>query len=38
MGSITNLYASPASVGEYLVGKQLPYVGLAMLAYRRWWP
>jgi len=33
MGSITNLYASPASVGEYLVGKQLPYVGLAMLAY-----
>ncbi|WP_439672970.1 ribosome-associated ATPase/putative transporter RbbA (plasmid) [Cupriavidus necator] len=33
MGSITNLYASPASVGEYLLGKQLPYAGLAMLAY-----
>jgi ribosome-dependent ATPase len=26
MGSITNVYASPATVGEYLLGKQLPYV------------
>ncbi|AOY96460.1 multidrug ABC transporter ATP-binding protein [Cupriavidus sp. USMAA2-4] len=33
MGSITNLYASPAGVGEYLLGKQLPYAGLAMVAY-----
>ncbi|MDQ8035016.1 MAG: ABC transporter permease, partial [Bordetella sp.] len=33
MGSITNLYASPASVGQYLLGKQLPYVVLAMLSY-----
>ncbi|WP_321938332.1 ribosome-associated ATPase/putative transporter RbbA [Paraburkholderia sp. J8-2] len=33
MGSITNLYASPASVGEYLLGKQMPYVALAMLSY-----
>lgn len=33
MGSITNLYASPASVAEYLLGKQLPYVMLAMLSY-----
>ena len=33
MGSITNLYASPASVGQYLLGKQLPYVALAMLSY-----
>jgi ribosome-dependent ATPase len=33
MGSITNLYASPATVGQYLLGKQLPYVGLAMLSY-----
>lgn len=33
MGSITNLYASPASVGEYLIGKQLPYVALAMASY-----
>jgi len=33
MGSIINLYASPASVGEFLVGKQLPYIGLAMLSF-----
>jgi ribosome-dependent ATPase len=33
MGSITNLYASPAGVGEYLLGKQAPYVGLAMASY-----
>ena len=26
LGSITNLYASPASVGEFLIGKQAPYV------------
>ena len=33
IGSIINLYASPATIGEYLIGKQLPYVGLAMLSY-----
>ncbi|MDE2431344.1 MAG: ribosome-associated ATPase/putative transporter RbbA [Burkholderiales bacterium] len=33
MGSIINLYASPASVGQFLIGKQLPYIGLAMLSY-----
>ena len=33
IGSIINLYASPATVGQYLIGKQLPYVGLAMLSY-----
>ncbi|MGE5452302.1 MAG: ribosome-associated ATPase/putative transporter RbbA [Acidobacteriota bacterium] len=33
MGSIINLYASPASVGQFLIGKQLPYVALAMLSY-----
>jgi ribosome-dependent ATPase len=33
MGSITNLYASPATVGEFLLGKQLPYIGLTMLSY-----
>ena len=33
IGSITNLYASPATVGEYLIGKHLPYVGLAMFSY-----
>ena len=26
IGSIANLYASPASVTQYLIGKQLPYV------------
>jgi ribosome-dependent ATPase len=26
IGSISNLYASPATVGEFLLGKQLPYV------------
>jgi ribosome-dependent ATPase len=26
LGSITNLYASPATVAEFLLGKQLPYV------------
>ena len=33
MGSVINLYASPASVGQFLIGKQLPYIGLAMLSY-----
>ncbi|MGR3807876.1 ribosome-associated ATPase/putative transporter RbbA [Pasteurella testudinis] len=33
IGSITNLYASPASVGQYLLGKQLPYVALSLLSY-----
>lgn len=33
MGSIVNLYASPASVGQFLVGKQLPYIALAMFSF-----
>jgi ribosome-dependent ATPase len=33
IGSILNLYSSPASVGEYLLGKQLPYVAIAMVSY-----
>jgi ribosome-dependent ATPase len=33
MGSIINLYASPASVGQFLLGKQLPYIVLAMVSY-----
>lgn len=33
MGSITNLYASPASVGSFLLGKQLPYLVLTMVSY-----
>jgi ribosome-dependent ATPase len=28
IGSITNLYASPASVAEYLIGKQAPYIAV----------
>ncbi|MCP4559212.1 MAG: ribosome-associated ATPase/putative transporter RbbA [Bosea sp.] len=33
MGSIANVYASPATVGEYLLGKQLPYVVIGVLSY-----
>ncbi len=33
MGSITNVYASPASVTEYLVGKQLPYVAIGFISF-----
>ncbi len=33
IGSIINLYASPATVGQYLVGKQVPYVLVALVAY-----
>jgi ribosome-dependent ATPase len=30
-GSIVNLYVTPATRTEFMLGKQLPYVGLAML-------
>ncbi|MCB1861105.1 MAG: ribosome-associated ATPase/putative transporter RbbA [Gammaproteobacteria bacterium] len=30
LGSITNLYATPVTRLEFLVGKQLPYVGIGM--------
>ena len=30
-GSITNLYVTPVTRTEFLLGKQLPYVGLAMM-------
>ncbi|MCE4372367.1 ribosome-associated ATPase/putative transporter RbbA [Xanthomonas hortorum] len=30
-GSITNLYVTPVTRTEFLLGKQLPYVGLAMI-------
>ncbi|MCW8935578.1 MAG: ribosome-associated ATPase/putative transporter RbbA [Gammaproteobacteria bacterium] len=30
LGSITNLYATPATRLEFLLGKQLPYVGIGM--------
>ncbi|MGD9881197.1 MAG: ribosome-associated ATPase/putative transporter RbbA [Reyranella sp.] len=31
LGSITNFYVTPVTRLEFLIGKQLPYVGLAML-------
>lgn len=31
IGSIANLYASPASVAQYLLGKQLPYLAMGLL-------
>lgn len=33
LGSITNVYASPAAVGEYLVGKQVPYIAIGLLSF-----
>ena len=31
MGSIVNLYVTPVTRSEFLIGKQLPYIGLAMV-------
>lgn len=33
LGSITNLYAAPASKLEFLVGKQLPYIGIGLVSF-----
>ncbi|WP_018410672.1 ribosome-associated ATPase/putative transporter RbbA [Methyloversatilis thermotolerans] len=33
LGSITNLYATPVTRLEFLLGKQLPYVGVSMLSF-----
>jgi ribosome-dependent ATPase len=33
IGSISNLYASPASVGEFLLGKQAPYIVLGYASF-----
>ena len=33
IGSISNLYASPATVGEFLIGKQLPYVVIGFASF-----
>ena len=33
LGSITNLFVTPATRLEFLVGKQVPYVGVAMLSF-----
>jgi ribosome-dependent ATPase len=33
LGSINNLYASPASVAEFLVGKQVPYIAVGFVSF-----
>ena len=33
LGSITNLYVTPVTKFEFLVGKQLPYIVLSMISY-----
>ncbi len=33
LGSITNLYVTPVSRLEFLLGKQLPYVGISMIGF-----
>ena len=33
LGSITNLYATPVTKLEFLIGKQLPYIGVSMISY-----
>lgn len=33
LGSITNLYATPVTRLEFLIGKQLPYVGVSMISF-----
>jgi ribosome-dependent ATPase len=33
LGSIANFYAAPATKTEFLIGKQLPYVGVALIQF-----
>jgi ribosome-dependent ATPase len=33
LGSIANFYAAPATKAEFLLGKQLPYVGVALVQF-----
>ena len=33
LGSITNLYVTPVTRLEFLIGKQLPYIGIAMFSF-----
>jgi len=33
LGSIANLYVSPAGIGEFLIGKQLPYILVGFIAF-----
>ncbi len=37
LGSIVNLYVTPVTRTEFLLGKQLPYIGLAMLNFLLLW-
>lgn len=36
LGSIVNLYVTPVTRLEFLLGKQLPYIGLAMMNFCSW--
>ena len=33
LGSIANFYAAPATKAEFLLGKQLPYIGVALIQF-----
>ena len=33
IGSISNLYCSPATLGEFIIGKQLPYIALSFVSF-----
>ena len=33
LGSIANFYAAPATAGEFLLGKQLPYVAVSLIQF-----
>jgi ribosome-dependent ATPase len=33
LGSITNLYVTPVTRLEFILGKQLPYIGVAMVSF-----
>jgi ribosome-dependent ATPase len=33
IGSISNLYSSPATISEFIVGKQLPYIALSYMSF-----
>jgi len=33
LGSIANFYAAPATRGEFLLGKQLPYIGVSLIQF-----
>ncbi len=37
LGSIVNLYVTPVTRAEFLIGKQLPYIALAMLNFLLLW-